>query len=161
MNPASCHAIGLTLRLDPFGRLVARLADGTEHVGVSPVRAFPLSAPDVGFALLDAAGHELLWLASLSELTPSDQALFSAQLAAHEFTPEISRLTQVSTYNLPSTWSVETDRGPTTFVLKALEDIRAVTANSLLLADSHGIHYQIRDLQTLDKKSRRLLEHFL
>ena len=162
MSTAPLATHGLTaLRLDPVGRLVAELSDGSEHVGVLPVRAFPLSAPETGFALLDAGGHELLWLTSLDALPLADRELFSAELAAREFTPEITLLSAVSSYNLPSAWTVETDRGPTSLILKALEDIRAVTTNCLLIADSYGINYQIRDLRALDKKSRRLLEHFL
>ena len=150
-----------TLRLDPFGRLIATLSDHSEHVGVLPVRAFPLSAPEHGFALLTADGHELLWLASLDALAPVERELFIAELSAREFTPEITQLVEVSTYNLPSSWTVVTDRGQTTLILKALEDIRAVTTSCLLIADSYGINYQIRDLRALDKKSRRLLDHFL
>lgn len=150
-----------TLYLDSFQRLVARLADGTEVIGVTPVRAFPLSAPDEGFALLDDSGHELVWIATLSTLTPADQHLFCAELALREFTPEITQVTEVTTYNLPSTWSVETDRGSSVLVLKALEDIRAVTPTSLLIADSHGIQYRIREVSALDKKSRRILDHFM
>ena len=150
-----------TLRLDSFRRLVARFADGTEVVGVTPVRAFPLSAPDEGFALLDNSGHELVWITALSILGEGDRALFSAELAKREFVPEITQVTHVSNYNLPSTWTVETDRGSSVLVLKALEDIRAITPTSLLIADSYGIHYRIRDTSALDKKSRRILDHFL
>jgi hypothetical protein len=136
-----------TLCLDSFHRLVAHFADGTDAVGVIPVCAFPLSAPDEGFALLDDTGHELVWIDSLSALAPNDQALFMKELAEREFMPEIIQVTDVSTYNLPSIWAVETDRGPCTLTLKAL--------------DSFGINYRIRDLTALDKKSRRILDHFL
>ena len=161
MSRAPLDGPAPTLCRDEFGRLIAQFADGTEQLGVLPVRAFPLSAPDECFALLDEAGHELVWIPSLSALAPADQALFSAELASREFTPEITQVTQVSTYNLPSTWSVETDRGPSVLVLKALEDIRAVTPTSLLIADSHGIQYRIREVSALDKKSRRILDHFM
>lgn len=161
---SAAHAGGRVLgalSLDPFGRLVARLADGSEHLGVQPVRAFPLSAPDQGFALLDADGHELVWLATLDELPPAERELFAAELSAREFTPEIIRLVDVSTYNLPSVWTIETDRGATTMILKALEDIRAVNTHTLLISDSYGVNYTIRDLRVLDRRSRKLLEHFM
>ena len=35
-----------TLTRNPAGRLVCTLADGTVHANVTPVRAFPLAAPD-------------------------------------------------------------------------------------------------------------------
>jgi hypothetical protein len=56
---------------------------------------------------------------------------------------------------------VETDRGPTTFILKGEDDIRRLAASTLLIADSNGIHFLIRDLNTLDQSSRKLLDRFL
>ena len=52
------------LHHDAWGRLVFTDAAGRQHVGVEPVRAFPLSDPACGVALLDAEGHELLWYAA-------------------------------------------------------------------------------------------------
>ena len=67
----------------------------------------------------------------------------------------------VSTFSTPSTWTVETDRGPTQFVLKGEEDIRRVGRAMLLIADSQGLQFVVRDLAALDRHSRRLLERFL
>ncbi|MBS0330036.1 MAG: DUF1854 domain-containing protein, partial [Proteobacteria bacterium] len=61
----------------------------------------------------------------------------------------------------PSTWTVETDRGETRFILKGEEDIRRLGAAALLISDSHGVQYLIRDLSRLDKTSRRLLDRFM
>jgi hypothetical protein len=150
----------IALERDPFGRLVARI-DGCAHVDVAPVRAFPLSAPDEGFALLDAAGHELAWFADPAALGPDAAQLFRAALAEREFMPEITSLLDVSSYSVPSTWRIGTDRGPTDLVLRALEDIRHVAPRGLLITDTHGIHYRVLDIRRLDRKSRRFLEHFL
>ncbi len=56
---------------------------------------------------------------------------------------------------------VETDRGDTRFILKGKDDIRRFGTSSLLIADSHGIQFLIRDLNGLDKVSRKLLDRFL
>ena len=82
-------------------------------------------------------------------------------LGAHEFRPRILRLRSVSTFSTPSTWQVDTDRGPTTFVLKGEEDIRRLPDGALLISDSHGIGYRLADPRALDRRSRRLLERFL
>ena len=37
---------GFQLERDAFGRLVLTDIEGVRHVGVVPVRAFPLTAPD-------------------------------------------------------------------------------------------------------------------
>jgi hypothetical protein len=89
------------------------------------------------------------------------RALLEEELASREFMPEIRSIRQVSSFATPSTWQVETDRGETSFVLKGEDDIRRISASTLLIADSNGIHYLLRDLQALDKPSRKLLDRFL
>jgi hypothetical protein len=56
---------------------------------------------------------------------------------------------------------VKTDRGDTEFVLKVDEDIRRVGEAALLVADSHGIHFLVRDMFGIDKHSRKILDRFL
>ena len=149
------------LRRDAFGRLVLTDAGGKVHEGVVPVRAFPIAAPDEGLSLLSAEGHELAWVDRLSDLPAAQHALVDEELAGREFVPEIRRLRGVSSFSTPSTWSVDTDRGATRFVLKGEEDIRRVGRSTLLIADSQGLQFRVRDLFALDRHSRRLLERFL
>ena len=149
------------LTRNAFGRLVFTAADGTMHEGVVPVRAFPVAAPDQGLALVDADGHELAWFESLASVPADVRKLLEEELASREFLPQIRRIIHVSSFATPSTWDVETDRGETRFVLKGEEDIRRIAHSTLLIADSHGIQFLIKDLQTLDKASRKLLDRFL
>ncbi|MDP4301054.1 cyanophycin metabolism-associated DUF1854 family protein [Leptothrix discophora] len=150
-----------TLARNAMGRLVWTGLDGVAHVGVVPVRAFPLGAPDDGLSLVSPDGHELVWIDRLDALPEPDRTLIADELAAREFVPVIERLVGVSTFSTPSTWTVETDRGATTFVLKAEEDIRRLNGSALLIASAHGIAFRIRDRFGLDRASRRLLERFL
>jgi hypothetical protein len=149
------------LHRDAFGRLVFTHASGEICEGVVLVRAFPISAPDGGFALVDTYGHELAWIEKLSDLPEDYQSLLSAELAGREFMPVISRLLSVSSYATPCQWTVQTNHGDTQFILKGEEDIRRLTPPSLLIADSHGIHYLIRDRNALDAHSRKILDRFL
>jgi hypothetical protein len=149
------------LTRDPHGRLQLTAADGSVHEGVVPVRAFPLAAPMEGIALVGLDGHELAWIGHLDELPDATRTLVEDELAGREFMPEIHRLRQVSTFALPSTWDVETDRGETRFILKGEEDIRRLGTTTLLISDSLGVQYLIRDLSRLDKTSRRLLDRFM
>lgn len=150
-----------SLRRDPFGLLVLRLPDGTEHVGVVPVRAFPIGDPQAGLSLMSADGHELAWIDPLATLAPADRALIEEDLASREFVPVIQAIRAVSSFATPCTWTVATDRGETRLVLKAEEDIRRLSRQALLIADRDGVHYLIRDLAALDRASRRLLDRFL
>lgn len=75
--------------------------------------------------------------------------------------PEIQRIVEVSGFICPSVWQVQTDRGPAELTLKGEEDIRRLSRTRLLIADSHGVHFLVRDLGALDRRSRKLLDRFL
>ncbi|WP_343651581.1 DUF1854 domain-containing protein [Herbaspirillum sp.] len=149
------------LQRNSFGRLVLTDAEGVAHENVIPVRAFPVSAPDHGLSLVSSDGHELAWIDTLDELAGNARKLIEEELASREFMPEIERIISVSTFATPSDWTVQTTRGTTTFTLKGEEDIRRLAAPALLIADSHGIQFLIRDQKALDKHSRKILDRFL
>jgi hypothetical protein len=98
----------------------------------------------------------------LSDLPASYQDLIKEELSSREFMPLLSRILEVSSFSTPSTWTVDTDRGQTEFVLRGDEDIRRIGGgNRLLIADAHGIHYLVPDQKALDAHSRRILDRFL
>jgi hypothetical protein len=150
----------IDLRRDSFGRLVLT-QEGVDHEGVVPVRAFPISSPEQGIALVGGDGRELAWVDRLEELPALQRRLLEEELAAREFTPEILRILRVSSYVTPCSWSVTTDRGPTQFILSSEESIRRLSRDSLLIADSQGLHYLVRRLSALDAASRKVLDRFL
>ncbi|WP_374512069.1 DUF1854 domain-containing protein [Niveibacterium sp.] len=149
------------LERNAFGRLVLTDAAGERHENVVPVRAFPIAAPDEGLSLVSQDGHELAWVDRLADLPPAVREMVETELGSREFVPEIRRLISVSTFATPSTWTVETDRGETQFILRGEEDIRRLAGSTMLIADSHGIQFLIRDPQALDRHSRKLLDRFL
>ena len=150
------------LRLDAHGRLVLTLADGAVHEGITPVRAFPLAAPQEGVSLVGSDGHELLWIENLGALAPEPRGLIEQALAPRELVPQITQLHSVSSFATPSTWRVSTDRGETELVLKGEEDIRRISGRThLLIASASGVQFRVSDLGALDKHSRKLLERFL
>jgi len=153
--------ITFTLSRDPYGKLLMTAADGQVIEGVAPVRAFPIQSPDEGISLVQGDGKEVAWIEHLDDLPPGSRALLIEELEGREFMPEISRVKSVSSFATPCTWDVATDRGDTQFVLKGEEDIRRIGAASLLIADNHGIQFLIRDMFTIDKHTRKILDRFL
>ncbi|MFO0120524.1 MAG: DUF1854 domain-containing protein [Burkholderiales bacterium] len=152
----------LRLSEDHFGRLLFESESGVLYEAVVPVRAFPMAAPREGISLMGPDGHELAWIAHLDEVEPlSARQLIESHLETREFVPESQAIVAVSSFATPSTWTVRTDRGDAELVLKGEEDIRRLSRTALLVADRHGVHYLIRDLSTLDRHSRRLLDRFL
>ena len=61
-------APGYQLRRNAFGKLEFVGPDGETQVGVVPVRAFPITAPDEGIWLVDSYGNELAWIDRLEDL---------------------------------------------------------------------------------------------
>ena len=153
--------ITFTLSRDPYGKLLMTTADGQVIEGVAPVRAFPIQSPDEGISLVQGDGKEVAWIEHLDDLPPASRTLLIEELEGREFMPEISRVKSVSSFATPCTWDVATDRGDTQFVLKGEEDIRRIGAASLLIADNHGIQFLIRDMFTIDKHTRKILDRFL
>ncbi len=149
------------LTRDPFGRLVLTNPEGEVFEGVVPVRAYPIQAPQDGVALVATDGHEVGWLDRLADAPPSVQVLIQEALDTREFMPEIQEIVSVTSFSTPCTWTVKTDRGDTRFVLRGDEDIRRVGPTVLLVTDSHGIQFKIRDLSLLSKESRRIMDRFL
>ena len=149
------------LERDAFGRIALIDAQGVRHEGIVPVRAFPLTGPDGGLSLVGADGRERAWIERIDQLPPALRELLDADLAARDFAPTLTRLRAVSSFGVPSTWTVSTDRGDTTFVLKAEEDIRRLEGGALLIASGHGVQFRIPDVKALDRGSRKLLERFL
>jgi hypothetical protein len=135
--------------------------DGETYSGVTVVRAFPIGAPDEAVSVLSAEGHELLWLDAPLNLPEGLRQSVLAALQAREFMPEIQRVDGVSSFTTPSTWSVQTNRGFTQFVLRGEEDIRRLSGQTLTVADEHGVQFLIRNLSALDRHSRKLLDRFL
>lgn len=149
------------LNRNAFGRLELTLPAGVTKHEVTPVRASPIAAPERGVSLIGPNGHELLWIEDLAELPTDTRVLLEEELDSREFIPEIKRLRAVSSFATPSTWQVDTDRGSTSFILKGEEDIRRLGASAVLITDSYGIQFLMRDLAALDRHSRRLLDRFL
>ena len=149
------------LAFDPFGKLVVTMADGTQHVGAVVARAFPIATPDHCISILSAEGKELAWVESLNDLPANERDIVAQALQGREFMPEILRLDGVNSFSTPSVWRVQTNRGPAQLVLKGEEDIRRLSASRLIVADAHGVQFLIRDLPSLDRHTRKLLDRFL
>ena len=152
--------VPFTLQRDAFGVWVLHLSDGSVHEQVVVVRAFPVSHPHSGFSVLNRQGHELVWVDDIQSAAATEREALLQAVAEREFMPEIERLDKVSGFIAPCTWHVQTNRGPTQFLLKGEEDIRRMSGQTWLVADGHGVQYLIRDLSRLDRHSRKLLDRF-
>lgn len=144
-----------------WGQLVLTLPDGTRHAGVEPIRCFPLSDPDHLIAILDAEGRELINIPSVEVLNPDARGIVSRELTEREFVPSIRRIVVTSAPNPPCQWTVDTDRGQTSFQLESDDDIRRSGSGGAVVCDSNGIRYKIPDIGKLDASSQRTIRRLI
>src|SRR5512135_408987 len=85
---------GFSLGQDDWGRLVLIVAEG-RHVGVEPVRSFPLTDPDRWISLCDAEGREVLLIESMDKLPAETRRILVEELALREFVPTIERIVRI------------------------------------------------------------------
>jgi hypothetical protein len=155
------ETLALKFDRDDWGRLVVVLENGKRYVGVEPVRCFPLSDPSNSIALLDADGREIVTLPSLDALNLEAQKVVENELAMREFVPVIKRVVSTTNPNPPCRWSVETDRGSTSFQLESEDDIRKLGSDSVLIVDSNGIRYSIPQIKQLDAATQRIVHRLV
>jgi Domain of unknown function (DUF1854) len=158
MSPAHADS---RLHRDVAGRLVFTDSAGREHVGVEPVRAFPLSDPERFITLIDNHGREVVTIDNLAELPGESRQLIAAELADREFLPRIERVVRVQDAKEPEIWDVVTDRGPVRFLLGDSEEIRRLGPHRAILLDVHGGRYFIPDSRQLDPRSQHILTRYL
>jgi hypothetical protein len=152
----------MTLSQDPFGKLVLRTPDGSTHVGIEPVRAFPISDPARQIVLLDPEGREVATVDSIDALDPQSRALLLAELAARDFLPVITHIDRIRGEWFPCAWDVQTDRGATTIQLENEDQIRRVSgAKRVFVTDASGLRFQIPAFESLDAASRRRVERYV
>jgi len=148
------------LTRDAFANLVLTDADGKVHPGVMPVRMFPFSEPTRWIAIVDPQRREVATIDDLGQLPEDTQRLILEELRQQQFLPEISRILHVSSDTEPCEWKVETDRGPTSFILKSEDDVRRIAPHHYLVSDALGMRYVVSDTRKLDSFSRRVMEEY-
>ena len=156
------NVTALQLNRNSHGRLCLTLPNGTVHEGLTPVRAFPIEAPEEAISLVGGDGKEVFWIAQLSEVPAAARQLLDEEFAVREFVPEVQRIEAIDAISVPSVWTVMTDKGPAQLGLKAEEDIRKLEGrHHLLITSREGVQYRIRDTRAMDRQSQKYLERFL
>ena len=160
--PMTTEHTQFALERNAFGKLILTTASGVRFEAVVPVRAFPIQSPEVGISLVNTDSEEVGWVERLADCPEPAQSLICQELEVREFIPVIAQIVSVTSFSTPCTWTVETDRGRTHFVLRGDEDIRRIGKdNALLIADTHGIQYLVRDQFALNTASKKILDRFL
>jgi hypothetical protein len=145
----------------PSERLVFASPSG-ESVLVRVVPLFPLTEPLGPFVLLGPEEREVAYFGHLGQIEDESQRkLVEGELSLQLFLPQITSVLHVSTYDFPSVWVVRTDRGQTNLELASEDCFRRLGRYSLLIREQSGLEFRVADWNSLDKRTRKILERFL
>ena len=98
----------------------------------------------------------------LSEVDADTRALIEEELEKRYLTSIVKEVISIRAEYGTSYWEVETDRGNRDFVVQNVsENAQWPGARRLLLIDVDGNRFEIPDLDTLDDRSRKLVENLM
>ena len=143
---------------DERGRFVLRRPGQEDAVGVRVRRAFLWSNPGRFVSVRSSDGQELLLLDDLAALDPGVRQGVEQALAETSFIPRIKAIRSIDTRFEHHEWTVETDRGPTSFRVQEREDVRFLGDGRFRIKDADGNVYELPRVEELDENSRREVE---
>jgi hypothetical protein len=161
VTPFEPGRVEFGLSRDAWGRLRLIDREGRCHEQVNVVPLFPITDPEHWITICNSDGRELVCVDNPALLARDSREVLLEELSRREFLPVINRIVRVSGNSEPCQWTVETDRGRTHFVLESEENVRRLGRNNVAITDSHGIRYLVKDVNTLDAKSRRVIEWYV
>lgn len=151
------------LRFERHGvRLRLALAGERASREVTVVRVFPLSNPRRYVSVRDPEGKEIGIIVDTRDLDDASRRLVEEELERHYIMPVLRRVLAVRERFGAVDWTVETDRGPRSFMMRNLrESVAQLGPGHYVLIDVDGNRYEVLDVAGLDAVSRGWLARYL
>jgi hypothetical protein len=124
-------------------------------------RCFPWSEPTDYVSLRDSDENEFVLIRELADLDEASRKVLEQALAEAGFVLEITGIERVDEEIEIRNWKVETRQGPRSFQTRLDDWPRQVPSGGTLIRDVAGDLYYVKDVASLDKKSRDLLWAFV
>jgi hypothetical protein len=160
--------------LDPEGTRFKRQGDalslttedGQHYPSVKLRACFPVSEKDKYLAVYDArekAELEIGILEDWTKLKTDDRQEVASELGVRYLVPKIQRVFDVENEPGFLRWKVETDKGAQEFMMHEgiTHYAREVKPGNWLLVDVDEARYEIPDVETMDRKSQKLIRKHL
>jgi len=147
---------------DSTGRIRATFDSDKSQLDIKVVRCFPQSDPDHFWALLHRDNRVIGVIADPEELDEESRKTSLRCIEGVYFLPCITAVHSLKEEFGAIYFEVETDRGPRSFVSKGVrEALEEMGDGEIILTDVHENRYTIRNVESMDQKSRRLLERII
>jgi hypothetical protein len=152
----------LNLFFEPKDRLRLTVGEDRSYHTVKPVWAAPQTQPERFLALLDGKEKEITTIPNPTDLPESSLKAVREELRRRYLTAQIRSILNAKVEFGATYWHVSTDRGDRDFVTQSLQE-NAVWMKSghLLLIDVDGNRFEIPEIESLDERSRQILESIL
>ena len=145
---------------DDQGRLVLVDSNGVRHANVHPAKLFPLTEKDHWISIQSEGAREILCIEDPQSLPEPSRSLLLDALALRDFVPIIQVIHRIVRLADGHEWHVSTDRGDTSFEVETDESIQTLGHGRLVIVDRRNTRYLIPNVASLDRVSKRKLEHY-
>ena len=145
---------------DESGRLVLVDQAGARHVNVHPAKLFPLTDKDFWVSIQSEGARELVCIEDPQTLPEPSRSVLLETLARRDFVPISQVIHRIVRLADGHEWHVTTDRGDTSFGVETDESIQNLGHGRLVIVDRRNTRYLIPNVASLDRVSRRKLEHY-
>ncbi|MGC8842552.1 MAG: DUF1854 domain-containing protein [bacterium] len=128
------------------------------HYPIRVKQAFPLTNPENYIVFLTEQGKQIGMVEDLNKLDKESQRNIREELDIVFFIPQIKKIFWIKERFGGSKWKVETDRGIKEFSTPSLhESIKEVEDGHIIITDTEGLQYEIKNIDELPPKSKKIL----
>ena len=123
---------------------------------------FPLTNPNQFISLIEMKNgkkdREIGMIEDLKKLDSKSRKVLKTEVKRIYFMPRITKINRMNENHGIMKFNVETDKGQREFETRYKEDIRKMSNSRIIIRDSDGNRYEIKDYQKLDQKSINLID---
>ena len=138
--------------------------NGEHYKRVRVVRLFPFSDADKFLSIRDHGDgdKEIGIIEDLNAMSEETKTLINEQLRLSYFTPVISKIYEIKDEYGYAYFHVDTDKGECRFVINMGSNaVSKLSDTRLIIKDVDENRFEIKDVDKLTKKERRMLDLFL
>ncbi len=136
--------------------------DNGEHPAVVAVMGFPLTNPDQFISIIGMKDgkkdKEIGIIEDTKKLDSKSRKVLKGELKRAYFMPQITKINRLKEDHGMMKFDVDTDKGQREFETRYKEDIRKLKGGHVVIKDSDGNRYEIKDYRRLDQKSVILID---
>jgi hypothetical protein len=125
---------------------------------VHAYRGFPVSNDRIWISLRDAEDVEIGIIDDLDRLPESSRQVLLDELDRRYFSPVIDRIHSLTEEFGYTYWDVSTEAGRTRFTVQSGQQAAVQLDDRILISDVEGNRFEIRDLDSIGTKHRRIVE---